>query len=252
MKMRTLCLLATVFAAETYGADEPVDLAVMMRIREEGLRHSQVMDTAQYLCDVIGPRLTASPAARRANEWTRDRFTSFGLSEAHLESWGPFGPGWTLERASLHMVTPTTTPLQAWPKAWSPGTGGLVRGTAMRLNLDTEAEFAAQKGKLKGRILLLSPLVPIPDEDRPPLTRFSDSELGDLGRYPIPSERRVEEERKEELGGARSGARCAPSSPRKASSRRCRRARCPASSGSAATRAASGGRARAAASPPSW
>jgi hypothetical protein len=203
MKTRAFCLLAALAAAPSFAADEPVDLGVMTRIREEGLRHSQVMETAQYLCDVIGPRLTASPAARRANEWTRDRFTAFGLSEAHLESWGPFGSGWTLERSSLHMITPTTTPLQAWPKAWSPGTGGVVRGKAMRVSLETDADLAAHKGKLKGRILLLSSLVPVSDEDKAPLTRFSDGELADLGRYPLPGERKVEEERKEELSGAR-------------------------------------------------
>src|SRR5947208_2680858 len=39
------------------------------RIRDEGLNRSQVMDTLSYLTDVIGPRLTGSPNARRANEW---------------------------------------------------------------------------------------------------------------------------------------------------------------------------------------
>ncbi len=39
------------------------------------------METAAYLCDVIGPRLTNSPAARRANQWSRERFESWGLSE---------------------------------------------------------------------------------------------------------------------------------------------------------------------------
>jgi hypothetical protein len=204
MKMRILPLLAVLLAPTAPGhAEEAIDLGVVTRIRDEGLRHSQVMETAEYLCDVIGPRLTASPAARRANEWTRDRFAAWGLSEAHLESWGPFGAGWTLERSSLHMVTPTTTPLTAWPKAWSPGTGGLVRGKAMKVSLESEADLVAQKGKLKGRILLLNGPIPVPDEDKTPLTRFSEADLADLGRYPIPRERRTEDERAEELKGAR-------------------------------------------------
>ncbi len=204
MKMRTLPLLALVLASSAPApAEEAVDLGVVTRLRDEGLRRSQVMETAAYLCDVIGPRLTASPAARRANEWTRDRFTAWGLANAHLESWGPFGAGWTLERASLHMVTPTTTPLTAWPKAWSPGTGGVVRGKALRVSLESEADFAAHKGKLKGRILLLNGAVPVPDEEKAPLTRFSKDELADLGRYPVPRERRTEEERGEELRGNR-------------------------------------------------
>src|SRR5947209_19773247 len=45
------------------------------RIKEEGLKRSQVMATLSHLTDVIGPRLSGSPAMRRANEWTRDKLT---------------------------------------------------------------------------------------------------------------------------------------------------------------------------------
>jgi len=65
---------------------------VLDKIRDEGMNHSQVMKTLSYLSDVIGPRLTASPGMKRANEWTRNTLASFGLQNAHLEAWGPFGP----------------------------------------------------------------------------------------------------------------------------------------------------------------
>src|SRR5271156_4557468 len=48
---------------------------VIERIKEEGLKRSQVMTTLSYLSDVIGPRLTGSPNMKRANEWTRDKLT---------------------------------------------------------------------------------------------------------------------------------------------------------------------------------
>jgi hypothetical protein len=67
------------------------------KIREEGLNHSQVMQTLSYLSDVIGPRLTASPNMKHANEWTRDMLTKWGLQNGHLEAWGPFGRGWSLK-----------------------------------------------------------------------------------------------------------------------------------------------------------
>src|SRR5258706_558313 len=91
------------------------------RIREEGLNHSQVMQTLSYLTDVIGPRLTGSPNLKRANEWTRDKLTSWGLTNAHLEAWGPFGRGWSLKRFSAQIIEPQTIPLAAYPNAWSPG-----------------------------------------------------------------------------------------------------------------------------------
>src|SRR2546421_2696403 len=70
------------------------------RIKDEGMSRSQVMQTLSYLSDVIGPRLTASPNMKRACEWTRDTMTKWGLQNANLEAWGPFGRGWSLKRFS--------------------------------------------------------------------------------------------------------------------------------------------------------
>ena len=93
----------------------------IQRIKDEGMKRSQVMQTLSYLSDVIGPRLTASPGMKRANEWTRDQLTKWGLQNAHLEPWGPFGRGWTLKRFSAQVIEPQAIPLIAYPKAWSPG-----------------------------------------------------------------------------------------------------------------------------------
>src|SRR5437868_10546999 len=90
------------------------------KIRDEGLNRSQAMQTLSYLSDVIGPRLTASPGMKRANEWTRDTLTKWGLQNAHLEAWGPFGRGWSLKRFSAQVTDPLDIPLIAYPKAWSP------------------------------------------------------------------------------------------------------------------------------------
>jgi len=70
---------------------DPID-----RIKDEGLNRSQLMATLSHLTDVIGPRLTGSPNLMRANEWTCQILTKWGLANAHLEAWGPFGKGWTL------------------------------------------------------------------------------------------------------------------------------------------------------------
>lgn len=73
---------------------EKVDLETITRIRNEGFHNSQVMELASGLMDSIGERLTGSPNMKRANEWTRDKLTEIGLSNSHLEVWGPFGRGW--------------------------------------------------------------------------------------------------------------------------------------------------------------
>ena len=78
------------------------------RIREEGLRHSHVMEYASALMDGIGPRLTGSPNLKRANEWTRDQLTAMGCANAHLEDWGEFGMGWQQLNTWVRMTSPDT------------------------------------------------------------------------------------------------------------------------------------------------
>jgi len=128
---------ATVAAQTTAPAPDPND--PIQRIKEEGMKRSQVMQTLSYLSDVIGPRLTASPGMKRANEWTRDQLTKWGLQNAHLETWGPFGRGWTLKKFSAQVVEPLAIPLIAYPKAWSPGIKGTVRAEAIHLDIKSEA-----------------------------------------------------------------------------------------------------------------
>jgi hypothetical protein len=190
-----LTLAACVAAPVTTLADESVDLAAIGRIRDEAFHRSQVMETAAYLCDVIGPRLTNSPAARRANQWSRERFESWGLSNAHLESFGPVGLGWSFDRVAVHLVSPLTAPLLAIPKAWNPGTNGPVRAKAIKIKLRTEEDLTAAKGKLEGKIVLIDDAHEVKGEDKPALTRYSEKELADMGQFEIPALRKIEEER---------------------------------------------------------
>lgn len=115
-----VCLSALVAWAV---AAENVDLDMAGKIRAEEFRNSKVMDILGELCDRIGPRLTASPAMKKANDWTRDQLTSYGLVNAHLESF-PFGRGWSNEMVSVRVTSPFTASLIAAAKAWTPGTSG--------------------------------------------------------------------------------------------------------------------------------
>ena len=81
-------LVFCVTALTCASAQEKLDqqtLEMISKIRYEGFRNSRVMEIASGLMDGIGPRLTGSPNMKRANEWTRDKLTEFGLSNAHLE-----------------------------------------------------------------------------------------------------------------------------------------------------------------------
>lgn len=129
---------------------------VIAKIKNEGMNNSQVMQTLSYLTDVIGARLTGSPSMKRANEWTRDQLTKWGLKNAHLEQWGPFGRSWVLKSFDAEIVSPYTIPLIAYPKAWSPSTKGSITSDVVYLDIKTDADFDKYKGQLKGKIVLIS------------------------------------------------------------------------------------------------
>ena len=107
------------------AAQNPPGDPMLQRIRTEGLEHPQVAPVFDMLTINIGPRLTASPAHKRAAEWARDRLTSYGLTNAHLEPWH-FGRGWTLEKLTIEMTEPRYLPLIGYADGWSAATNGEI------------------------------------------------------------------------------------------------------------------------------
>jgi hypothetical protein len=184
----TLLVPYVAFGQQTQGqqqaAVDPNDPIV--KIRDEGLNRSQVMQTLSYLSDVIGPRLTASPGMKRANEWTRDTMTKWGLQNAHLEAWGPFGRGWTLKRFSAQVTDPLDVPLIAYPKAWSPGTNGPVSADVVYFDPKDEADLARFKGQLKGKIVLTAAMREVKAHFETLGTRRDEKNLLALANAPMP------------------------------------------------------------------
>jgi carboxypeptidase Q len=155
------------------------------RIRDEGLNHSHVMEFATALMDGIGPRLTGSPNAMKANEWTRDTLTKIGLENAHLEDWGEFGLGWQQLNTWARMVTPDTAVLIVQATPWSPSTPGPVTGDVVFVNIQTEKDFDQYKGKLAGKIVLWAPCARFRRSTRPLFERYTDKDLDDIAEFPV-------------------------------------------------------------------
>ena len=172
--------------AQTPTAPAPDPNDPIQRIKDEGMKRSQVMETLSYLSDVIGPRLTASPGMKRANEWTRDQLSKWGLQNAHLAPWGPFGRGWTLKRFSAQVIEPQTIPLIAFPKAWSPGFAAPITADVVYVDARTEADLEKFKGKLNGKIVLTSPSRAVPAHFEAQGTRLNEKELLALADAPEP------------------------------------------------------------------
>src|SRR5215469_12752722 len=164
---------------------EALDYGMYALIREEGLRHSHVMEYASALTDGIGPRLTGSPNLKRANEWTRDQFTAMGCSNAHLEDWGEFGMGWQQLNTWVRMTSPDTAVFIAQAGPWSPATGGAVTGQAVWVDIKEEKDIDKYKGKLSGKIVLYGAMREVPPVDKPLWTRLDEKELDKLSEWPL-------------------------------------------------------------------
>jgi|HubBroStandDraft_1064217.scaffolds.fasta_scaffold00029_57 carboxypeptidase Q len=186
--IRLACLLLMLSSVIPAWSQEKVDLETMSRIRYEGFHDSKVMDYATGLMDSIGERLTGSPNMKRANEWTRDQLTAMGLSNAHLEPWGPFGRGWANQNINVRMTSPDIAPLLVYAKAWTPGTSGVVQGKCIRVNIEDKKDFDKYRGKLAGMIVIFGPDIEVKPITEPPFKRLSDDDLSKIGDYQIPSE----------------------------------------------------------------
>ena len=136
---------------------------------DQALNHSQVMENLQYLTDVVGPRLTGSPAARRANEWTLERFRDYGL-DAHLEQWN-FGGTWARGPMWARMTAPRVHDVIAASWAWAPGTNGkTLQGPVVRIDASAPESLAAYHDRVKQAWVMPRPPSPVWNTDGPPMT----------------------------------------------------------------------------------
>jgi hypothetical protein len=86
------------------------------------------------------------------------------------------------------MTSPDMVTLIAYPKAWTPGTNGVVSGKCIRVQISDKKDFAKYRGKLAGMIVIFGPDPDVKPISQAPFSRLSDDELAKIGEYEIPSE----------------------------------------------------------------
>ena len=175
------CLvIALPLSAQVGTSSNDVDYDAIYRLKDEGFQRSQVMDIASYITDVYGPRLTGSPNIRAAGEWAVKKLTEWGAVHARLEDWGTFGRGWVNQHYEANVVAPSPWPLIGLPKAWTPGTEGTVTAEAIYAPIESEKDFETWRGKVKGKIVLTTPIREVKPSFEPLASRYTDKELSDL------------------------------------------------------------------------
>jgi carboxypeptidase Q len=158
-------------------AQEAVDLSVIEQIREEGFERSQMDAMAQYMTDVIGPRLTNSPGIRHAREWIVEKLNEWDLENVNVEPWGEFGQGWSREYYSGQILTPYVQPLHAQAAAWTGSTDGPVAGRVLIVEADSVSDLEKYRGRLTGAFILLDQARDIDPEFEQWDRRFTVEEL---------------------------------------------------------------------------
>lgn len=195
MRRFPLLAFATLFVSAP-ALGQSVDRGQVARIIDEGTTHSEVMPTAEYLADTIGPRLTNSPAMRQAETWTQAKFVEWGLRNVHKEGFD-FGRGWSIVASSVRMVSPRAVRLTAIPVAWTPGTNGVLSAPVIVAPIARERDFDKWRGQLKGRIVLVSLPGTGSEPSDPAFRRYSGDDLAKLDTYqqptydPAATERRI-------------------------------------------------------------
>ena len=197
-KSFTALFFLIVFSFSSY-AQEKVDLQIVQRIRKEGLENSKVMEYMEYLSDVYGPRLAESPQYKKAGEWAVNKLKELGFVNAKMEPWGTFGRGWELNKFYAAMTSPQYMPLIAYPKAWTPGTNGVIKGNVVLFDVKKVEDMDKYKGKLKDAIVLTQDEQPLEISYDPMAKRRTDDDLKKIEMAPDPGARSPFATRREEF-----------------------------------------------------
>lgn len=186
IRTRTLAVTVLFSAAATlpFAAQDSIDLDLNARIRDEGINRSQVMRTLHFLADVYGPRVTGSPSLKAAGEWAVKTMEGWGMKNGHLEPWSFGHPGWVNELAWGAITAPVKDTLVLEVLAWTPGTMGTVKGTAINIVIpeqptpeELSAYFASLKSRVKGAVVLVGRPRAVPVNITPPAKQRVDEEV---------------------------------------------------------------------------
>jgi carboxypeptidase Q len=165
-------------------APEPIDTAMIAKIRAEGMDHSRLLWIEHYLTDVYGPRPIGSPNHVAAAKWAVKTMTDFGMKNAHLEPFAWRGVGWMPGKASGYITSPVVSNLKFEAVPWSPSTKGTVRGNVVLLNppetptpQELDAYLASVATKVKGGIVMVGRPPEVPVNFNPRALRTPDEQV---------------------------------------------------------------------------
>ena len=160
---------------------ENVDLTMVYKIWQEGLKNSSIEDLAFGLTDFTGPRLTCSDGNTRGNEWAKKKMEELGLQNVRIEAAGelPSG-GWDNLKAYAAMTVPYYASFACNPVAWTGSTHGSIKSQLILLDVKVESDLEKYKGTISGKIVLLPSTITYEPSFEPLASRYTDEQLKEL------------------------------------------------------------------------
>jgi len=185
-RLSTMLLLLSItflLQAQVYKPD----LAVVEKIKAEGLQNSDIEELSFWMTDFAGPRLTASAGGDRGNEIAAKKMKEYGFKNVRIEAVREFTRGgWDNLKTYAAMTKPYYVAFAANPSAWTGSTSGLIKSEVVLVDIQKEEDFAKYTGKLKGKIVMLPSASVYTVSFKPLATRYTDEELENLKTPPAP------------------------------------------------------------------
>ena len=180
----TLTLLS--FSILAFSQGPATDLGMAYKIRQEGLKNSEIETISYIMTDLAGPRLTGSPGIDRANEIARTKLAEYGLSNVRIEKAREFPRGgWDYSRAYAAMTKPYYNNYAVTPTAWTAGTNGLIKGEVILVDIKKAEDIEKYRGKLKGNFVIAPTTAPYQVSYEPLAERYTDQQLEELEKVPV-------------------------------------------------------------------
>ena len=180
-KISTVVLFLFFLPLWLMSQNENVDLGMIYKIKQEGLKNSSIEDLAFWLTDFVGPRLTASTGYNRANEWAKKKMEELGFQNVRIEEAKDFPRGgWDNLKTYAAMTSPYYVNFACNPVAWTGSTNGPIKGEVILLDVKAETDLDKYKETLAGKIVLIPSTSTYEVSFDPLATRLTDAQLKDL------------------------------------------------------------------------
>ncbi len=146
---------ATALFTAFHGAGPSLD-KVFARINQEVEQHSRAYETLADASQKIGHRLTGSTNGAKAEEYAFNLLKSYGFTNVRYE---PFEvEAWSRDTVTLQVVPNNSDNYRDVPVvalAHSP-VSAHIRGEIIDVGNGLEGDFAAMKGKIRGKVVLVN------------------------------------------------------------------------------------------------